>query len=276
MKVLMTGAMGQVAYELQRESQKHMLYAFSKDKLDITDVLQVNDVLEALKPDFVINTAAYTKVDKAEEESELAFAVNRDGAKNLSLACAKIGSTLLQLSTDYVFDGKKTNPYLETDAVNPLSIYGQSKWEGEEAIRQNLEKHFIIRVSGIFGVHGNNFVKTILKISRERPHLKIVNDQTTCPTPAKAIAEMIWKIIDKNSEDFGTYHYCSNPMTSWYEFAKNFVSNVTPIPTSEYPTPAKRPAYSALNCEKINKNFNIHQPNWKEGLKDVIRELSAS
>ncbi len=272
----MTGAMGQVAYELQRESQKHMLYAFSKDKLDITDVLQVNDVLEALKPDFVINTAAYTKVDKAEEESELAFAVNRDGAKNLSLACAKIGSTLLQLSTDYVFDGKKTNPYLETDAVNPLSIYGQSKWEGEEAIRQNLEKHFIIRVSGIFGVHGNNFVKTILKISRERPHLKIVNDQTTCPTPAKAIAEMIWKIIDKNSEDFGTYHYCSNPMTSWYEFAKNFVSNVTPIPTSEYPTPAKRPAYSALNCEKINKNFNIHQPNWKEGLKDVIRELSAS
>src|SRR3990167_4365122 len=223
MRIFITGGNGQVAYEIVHLAQqkKHRILAPSRDVLDITDSKAVTRAVQEFHPDVVINAAAYTRVDQAEKEQAEAYAVNCEGAKNLAIVCAEIERPLLHLSTDYVFDGKKTHPYLETDPIAPVNLYGDSKWQGEEAIREQCEQHIILRTSAVFGSHGVNFVKTILRLASEREELRIVADQITCPTPASAIAETLLKLATFSR--WGTYHYCGSPAVSWYDFEKKII-----------------------------------------------------
>jgi dTDP-4-dehydrorhamnose reductase len=291
LKILISGADGQVAWDLLRQADpaKVTAIAFNKDKLDITNALLVNQTIETLKPDLVINLAAYTQVDNAEDDTLRTFAVNRDGAKNLAVACEKIHCPLLHVSTDYVFDGEGNQPYLETSMANPLSVYGKSKWEGEEAIRQHCKQHIILRVSAVFGVSGQNFVKTMLRLAQTREVLNVVSDQITCPTAAADIAKVLWELAEKIQTEakWGTYHFCSSNPVSWHEFATTIISqgkkhftlqtrHIEAIPGSAYPTRAKRPNYSVLNCQQLETNFNIRQPRWEDGLTQVLAELHCN
>jgi dTDP-4-dehydrorhamnose reductase len=291
LKILITGADGQVAWDLLRQTDptKVAVIAFNKDKLDITNALLVNQTIETLKPHLVINLAAYTQVDKAEDEILRAFAVNRDGAKNLAVACEKIHCPLLHVSTDYIFDGQDNKPYRETSTANPLSIYGKSKWEGEEAIRQHCKQHLILRVSAVFGVQGQNFVKTMLRLAQTKEVLHVVADQITCPTAAADIAKVLWKLTEKIQTEtmWGTYHFCGSNPVSWHEFATTIISQckkhftlqtrqIEAIPCSAYPTRAKRPNYSVLDCQQLAINFNIRQPRWEDALAQVLTELRCN
>ncbi len=283
-KILITGAQGQLAYELEQLAQ-HSVIALTRAQLDITQYDAVQKAVDTYQPDVVINTAAYTKVDAAEHNSEQAYAVNCLGAKNIALACEKNQIPLLHLSTDYIFDGSKNTPYLETDPASPINIYGKTKWQGEEAVRSHCEKHIILRVSAVFGQHGQNFVKTILRLAQEKETLRVVADQTMCPTPARAIAEALFTII--TMPRWGTYHYCGLPAVTWYDFAKRIVQlakeqmplhikELEPITTADFPTAAKRPACSVLDCTQFEKNFGPIRPHWELGLKNVITTLSTS
>ncbi len=284
MKIFLTGGNGQLAYDLKRQMHVRAIdySAPTRQELDITNREQVLAALKYTKPAVVVNTAAYTLVDKAEQDAESAFAVNQVGAKNLAQACDELSIPLIHVSTDYVFDGKKQKPYLETDAVQPLSIYGESKWRGEQEVQQYCEKHIILRVSGVFGVHGNNFVKTILRLGKERDELRIVADQTICPTPASDIADLI--LTQSSHLQWGLYHYCSEGQVSWYNFAnaifaeaqqytKFAVKKIHAISTAEYPTAAQRPAYSVLACEKVTSTFNFKPIHWQKGLVNVIQSI---
>lgn len=285
MKILLTGANGQVGHEIQRETfpSQIELIALTREFLDITQFDNVVKVFKQYQPDLIINSAAYTAVDRSEIDQVQAHLVNSEGASHLAKACNEFNIPLIHLSTDYVFDGKAHIPYTESDKTEPLGIYGQSKWMGEEAIRSQLKKHIILRTSWVFGHEGNNFVKTILKLAKDRPILRIVKDQIGGPTSAKDIAVTIWKIINKmeDSQDFhwGTYHYTGVPAVSWYEFAQTILqyasltNELTPITTEEYPTLAQRPAYSILNCEKIENAFGIKQPQWETELLTLIKDL---
>lgn len=287
MKVLITGGNGQVAYDLIRLAQqkKMTIMAPARDALDITQPQAVTQFFQQHQPDVVINTAAYTRVDQAETEKEQAYAVNQEGAKNLAIACADRQLPLLHVSTDYVFDGKTTRPYREEDVVSPISIYGDSKWQGEEEVRRYCDKHVIVRVSSVFGVHGMNFVKTILRLAQEKETLRIIADKISCPTPASAIAAALLKIAEK--PQWGTYHFCGSAAVTWHDFSAKIIQHAQPffkmrvrqvdaIPSKEYPTPAQRPAYSVLNCEKIKTVFGIDSPDWEKELKNVITTLSAA
>lgn len=283
MKILITGGNGQVAFDLQRiAKQKHItFYAPSKDELQIADRNSVGKVMKNFHPNVIINTAAYTRVDQAESDTENAYSANFHGAKNLAVVATEAQCLLIHLSTDYVFNGESQKAYCEIDKTDPINQYGKSKWMGEEAVQQYAKRFIILRVSGVFGVHGNNFVKTILKLARENNVLRIVSDQITCPTPAKDIAETLLGL--SQCANNGVYHYCGSEPVSWYEFAKTILMQanmfephsvtVEPILAKDYKTAAKRPLFSVLNCEKIAKTFNIHQPNWKAGLQNVITEL---
>lgn len=272
MKLLITGGKGQLATALALKTQGVFC---DRTELDITHSAAIYQLCEKEQPDLIINTAAYTAVDKAEQESVLSFAVNREGAKCLAEVCEHTQIPLIHISTDYVFDGKNTQPYKEDDAVAPLNVYGQSKWEGEEAIRQLCSRHIILRVSGTFSAYGHNIAKTILRLAREKKPLRFVADQMTCPTPAADIAETILHIAHtcKQKQCWGTYHYCSSDPTSWYEFALTLIKHaaldtnlVTPIAMADYSTPAKRPAYSVLDCTKIMTEFSIKPRSWRAAL----------
>lgn len=285
-KIFITGGHGQVAYELVQllTGTPTKFFAPSREELDITDAVAVNNAITHIKPDAVINAAAYTKVDAAEKETQHAYAVNCDGAYHLALACAKMHCPLIHISTDYIFDGLETTPYTETSEAKPLNVYGLSKHQGEIAVLENHDNSIILRVSGVFGVHGNNFVKTILRLAKEREMLRIISDQTMCPTPAKAIANTILQMLSNFHR--GIYHYCGDQPTNWYAFTNTIiqkaleakytlsVKKIEAIATSEYPAAAKRPPYSVLNCQKIANTFGIIQPDWKHGLTDVINQLS--
>jgi dTDP-4-dehydrorhamnose reductase len=291
-KLLVTGGNGQLGWELaQRSSAQYEIHALTRAQLDITDRQQVAAIITELQPDIVINTAAYTAVDKAEQESEQAFAINHKGAEIIAEACAQANRPLLHLSTDYVFNGEQREPYHETDMISPINKYGASKWAGEIAVRGLWDQHIILRVSGVFSVHGHNFVKTILRLAQERETLRIVADQIICPTPAADIAETIL-VICKNIQHenssaksiWGTYHYCSSEPTTWHQFAeaiialaapqkKLAVKEIIPITTAEFPLPAKRPAYSVLDCRKIQKYFDIETRSWRKGLEEVVKRL---
>ena len=280
MKVLVTGAKGQVGQEVVLLCQQKgwETLAYSSQDLNITNASQTLECLTKEKPDFVVNCAAYTKVDLAEDEKDQAFLVNALGIENLANACKIQDIPLIHLSTDYIFDGLKQKPYVETDAANPQNIYGASKWAGEEFLRSNWEKHIILRVSWVFGQYGNNFVKTMLKL-KEKDQLKIVADQQGSPTGAKHIAEVIVKIIENLDCQFGTYHYTDAPFTTWYNFAKTIFDGaqlshcpeIIAIPSSEYPTKASRPLNSKLNCAKIRDTFGIIQKPWKEELIQCLK-----
>lgn len=285
MKILVTGAKGQVGTDvvLEAESRGHEVFGFASSELDITDKSSVDSVLVSIKPDVVINAAAYTAVDKAETEKELAYAVNETGVKNLAETCKKLDIPLLHISTDYVFDGEKKEPYVETDIPNPTSVYGMSKLAGEVALQNIWHKHIILRVSWVFGEHGNNFVKTMLRLAKERDEISVVNDQFGAPTPAKAIVECLLDITEKNdfgeSEfSWGVYHYQSDPGVSWYEFAKEIFRQaresgvinkdmiVNPIVSDQFPTPVRRPLNSKLDGGRINNILSVPISEWKTAI----------
>lgn len=297
MKIIVTGANGQVGHELVHRAQRygHDVIALDRSALDIRDAQAVEHTLSVNGLDVVINAAAYTAVDKAEEQRESAFATNRDGAENLAASCARLGCPLLHISTDYVFDGSQTTPYKESDLAAPIGVYGLSKWQGEEAVRRVLKEHVILRVSWIFGVHGNNFVKTMLRLAREREVLRVVSDQRGCPTYAGDIANVLLELAARATQEgaaganardaaWGTYHYGGTPPATWHEFARNIIEiardlgplkvrDVVPIATSEYPTAARRPANTVLDCFRIEARLGICPRPWREGLQSVVKEL---
>jgi dTDP-4-dehydrorhamnose reductase len=304
MKLLITGSHGQVGSEVTQLASKNgiQVAGLSHQELDITQYEEVLLAVEKNAPDYIINCAAYTAVDKAESESETAFAVNYIGSENLAKACAYYHLSLLHISTDYVFDGTLKRPYSEIDQPAPINIYGLSKWKGEEAIRDHCPQHIILRTSGVFGMQGHNIVKIFLRLAKEQEVMRVVADQYTCPTPAADIAEVILSIVqqtlpqtmahsiksnsEKNSSDglFGTFHYCGAEITSWHEFATELVNiaeqyhslkvkNIEAIQMSDYPTPAKRPAYSVLDCKKLLSTFGLSQRSWKSGLELVLNKI---
>ena len=285
MKIVLTGANGQVGREIVLRAAHRSVLAFSRNALDITDADAVEHELADCGADLVINAAAYTAVDRAEQEAEQAYAVNRDGVSHLAVTCARLHIPLLHISTDYVFDGSKSEAYLEDDPIAPLGVYGASKWEGEKAVRNILERHIVLRVSWVFGTYGHNFVKTILRLARERDELRVVDDQHGCPTYAGAIASVLLNMADRISNDgevpWGTYHFCGSPATTWHGFAQAIVEQarireklktrlIVPIVTADYPTPAARPANSVLDCTKLRKCFGIESTPWQQGLEAML------
>lgn len=290
MRVLITGAQGQVGQELMQSAPPSwQISAFGSQQLDISDAQQVLDNIRQVQPQLIINAAAYTAVDKAESDQDRAYAVNHLGAENLAKAALSIDCPLLHISTDYVFNGNHSRPYTENDTPAPNSVYGHSKWLGEQAITANCRKHIILRTSWVFGIHGNNFVKTMLRLSQERKALSIVSDQIGGPTSARSIAQALWQIAQdyqaNGTASWGTYHFSGAPTCSWYEFAVEIFAQavalklieqspaLTPITTADYPTPAQRPAYSVLDNTKISQQLNNAQSDWKRELNLVLRQL---
>ncbi|MBM7037703.1 dTDP-4-dehydrorhamnose reductase [Vibrio ulleungensis] len=285
MRVLVTGCNGQVGRCLVNQlANKAELLAVDRSELDITHRDAVFDLVNEFQPDYVINAAAHTAVDKAEQEPDLCYAVNRDGPQFLAQAAKSIDATILHISTDYVFSGNKSKPYEEGDETGPLGVYGDTKLAGELALAKANEKHIVLRTAWVFGEHGNNFVKTMLRVGASRDSLTIVGDQVGGPTYAGDIAAALIRIIEvieqKGEVDWGVYHFSGAPHVSWYEFAREIfkgaeAANVltapqlTPIPTSAYPTPAKRPINSRLDCSKISANFGIAPSNWTRALKNI-------
>ena len=284
MKVLVTGKNGQVgsclANLLETQTELNLL-ALDRKQLDITDPIQVDKIVSEFQPNIIINAAAYTAVDKAEQESELAIAINRDGPQNLANAANKVNATIIHISTDYVFDGDSAENYLESDITAPQGEYGRSKLAGEQAVAQACPKHIILRTAWVFGEHGNNFVKTMLRLAKVRDSLGVVADQFGGPTYTGDIANAILTIskqIAQGSQAFGVYHFSGFPHASWHTFAEKIFEialeqsilvqpiQVNPITTLDYPTPAKRPANSRLNCDKIYNAFGIKQSEWKAAL----------
>ena len=284
MVVLVTGANGQLGQSLQfiASNYPEIKFAFcSSADLDITNLEKCKSVFSNIKPNYCINAAAYTAVDKAENEPEKAHLINVDGARNLAEICKQYSITLLHISTDFVFDGDKKNvtlsavevPYTEEDIPNPTGVYGQTKLDGEKAIQATFKNYFIIRTSWVYSQFGNNFMKTMLRLASERDSLSVVNDQIGTPTNAVDLADALIKIIVSNQKDFGIYNFSNDGKCSWYNFAKKIfeINNINidlkPIPTSDFPTPAKRPEYSVLDKTKIKITFGIEIKNWEENLK---------
>jgi dTDP-4-dehydrorhamnose reductase len=292
LKLLVIGAKGQLGWELCRRGEHHCFDVTGLDlpEFDITDPSEIDEALSKTNILLVINAAAYTAVDQAESEQALAFSVNCNGPAYLANSCSKLGIPLLHVSTDYVFDGSKRTPYLETDPVSPVSVYGESKAAGERAVRDSLEAHIILRTSWLYGVHGNNFVKTILRLANEREELRVVADQNGCPTHAGDLAMAILHVADQMCREgktqWGTYHYCGQGITTWHDFAVKIcelamryvplrVREVKAISTMEYYTPAKRPPLSALDCSKIAKVFGISVKPWQESVADMLECMYA-
>jgi len=286
MRLLITGANGQLGHELVRQGGGHELMDVCHDQLDITDQDAVLRCCDAFHPDAVINAAAYTAVDRNETDVEKAFAVNRDGPANLARACRQGGIPLIHVSTDYVFDGTKIGSYTEGDSTAPLGVYGTSKLAGEHAVREYASKWTILRTSWVFSAHGNNFVKTMLRLGSERQELGVVSDQYGCPTSAYELARAIYAVCDAELADKGgIYHFCQPEPTTWFDFAKTIFSevqrqgialdipNVNAIPTSDYPTLTKRPANSVMDCSKFKKTFDFNIRPWRDSLESVIREM---
>jgi dTDP-4-dehydrorhamnose reductase len=279
MIVLVTGGSGQLGQALQFVAADYPEIEFhfaSSAEADITDKKKLIAVFERLKPDFCVNAAAYTAVDKAENEPEKAALINVTGAKNLAEICKAFNATLIHISTDFVFDGSKQSPYSETDATNPQGVYGQTKLLGERAIENTGGKYYIVRTSWLYSQFGANFMKTMLRLASERDSLNIVNDQIGTPTHAVDLAHAIAKIILSTKHEYGLYHYSNEGVASWYDFAKkifeinNVKIDVNPIPTSQFPTPAKRPAYSVLDKSKIKRVFGVSVRDWQTSLEKTV------
>ena len=276
MVVLVTGANGQLGQAIQFLSDKYADIDFkfcSSSDLDITSLENCQLVFTKYKPDFCINAAAYTAVDKAESEPDKAHLINVVGAKNLAAVCKEFSTVLLHVSTDFIFDGTKKTPYLETDLPNPTGVYGQTKLDGEKAIQETFDNYFIIRTSWVYSQFGANFMKTMLRLASERDSLSVVNDQIGTPTNAVDLAKALLEIIKSNNNSFGIYNFSNEGQCSWYDFAKkifeinNISINLQAIPSTSFPTPAKRPAYSVLDKSKIKDVFGFEVNNWEESLK---------
>src|SRR5271169_2231366 len=288
MKILAFGAAGQIGREVCRAAwpPRYAILPLDRKALDITKSAAVSAMLARETPDLAINLAAYTAVDRAESEPEAAWAVNCAGAAHIAAVCEESATPLIHLSTDYVFDGRKTEPYREEDAVGPLGVYGRSKEAGERAVRAAAARHVILRTAWVFGAYGANFVKTMLRLAAERPVLRVVADQRGCPTAAADIATALMVIaehIERGEAKWGTYHFVGAGAVSWHGFAAAIFDLAAPqlaarpqveaISTDQYPTPARRPMNSVLDCRKINEAFRISSPRWRTALATVIREL---
>ncbi len=289
MKLLIAGARGQVGAALVARCVAEAIDVIGLDRadLDVTDEGAVRAAVGRHRPDVVINAAAYTAVDRAEVEPDTVFCANRDGAHHLALACAENDIPLIHISTDYLFDGQKSGSYTESDPPNPLGVYGMSKWEGEEAVRSSWEKHVILRTSWVFSSTGSNFVRTMVRLARERDELRVVSDQHGSPTSADDIAECLLRIVrhlDKRGPVWGTYHFAGQPPATWFAFARAIVDEVSqrglsrverivPITSDEYPTAAQRPLNSVLDTAKIESVFGITAPDWRDALSRTISEI---
>ena len=284
--VLVTGSGGQLGMELWKLSEKYPAYNFlftTKENLAVDNFEGVKNFFEQQQIHHCINCAAYTAVDKAESETDEAFLINADAAGNLAAICKAHQAKLIHISTDYVFDGTSEIPYKEDDKISPINIYGQSKLRGEEMVLNNDPDAVIIRTSWVYSFFGNNFVKTMLRLLREKESINVVNDQYGCPTYAADLAGAIMTIIEKESDDHtqtGIFNYCNEGVVSWYEFAKaikKYIKSkcaVNPIPSSAFPTAAKRPQYSVLDTSKIKETFGITTPGWKDSLHTCLSLLT--
>lgn len=269
MKVLVTGANGMLGQDLCPilEDIGCFVYESDIDTLDVTDEEQISVAIATIKPDVVIHAAAYTNVDKAEEERDLALKVNEQGTANVARACAKNDCVMVYISTDYVFDGEKNTPYVPSDSVNPINYYGLTKLKGEEAVKKYCEKYYIVRTSWLYGHHGKNFVETMISLADDK-ELKVVNDQIGCPTWTVELANGIIKLIGTQKE-YGIFHICGSGQTSWYGFAKEIFeqiganANLVECTTDEFKRPASRPKYSVMNNEKYCRD-------WKVALRDYL------
>lgn len=277
--VLVTGSNGQLAnciMDIEKQYEGLNIIYTNYQELDISDLSQIEVFFKSNQIDYCINCAGYTAVDKAETEADKAFETNATGAKNLASICSEQGAVLIHISTDFVFDGQKTEPYKESDIPNPINVYGASKLKGEVEIQKTLKEHFIIRTSWLYSEHGNNFMKTMLRLAETRDEISVVSDQIGVPTNANDLSTFLIEIITSSSNNFGVYHYSNEGQTSWYGFAKAILEPykrpifVIPISSREYPTAATRPKNSALNIEKAKKEFNIQPPKWEISLKKVI------
>jgi dTDP-4-dehydrorhamnose reductase len=292
MKILLTGSNGQVGFELNKKlSALGEVIATDREELNLEDAQAIKSFIDQTKPDIIINPAAYTAVDKAESEPEIAHLINAIAPEVLAGKARELDIPLVHFSTDYVFDGLKKEAYVETDSTNPQSVYGKTKCEGEEKIRKH-PKHIILRTSWVFGVHGANFLKTMLRLIQEKESLNIVGDQWGSPASSSMLGDVTFKIVDtilknKNFKDYGTYHVTNDGETNWHAYASLISSEamklnlkvkcapdkIHPILTSEYSTAAKRPSNSRLNTDKLKKTFMLELPHWESEVKRVLREI---
>jgi dTDP-4-dehydrorhamnose reductase len=280
--ILVTGSNGQLGKELQQLAADYPAYRFvfaSREDLKLHHFGLVENFFVGLQPQYCINCAAYTAVDKAESEQDMAMLVNGEAVGNLAAVCKKFNTKLIHISTDYVFNGESEIPYLPTDQTGPISVYGISKLKGEELCMKENSDAIIIRTAWVYSEFGNNFVKTMMRLMKERPEIKVVNDQIGAPTYAADLAKAILDIIDSGKWMSGVYHYSNTGKISWYDFAvavKEMIGSpcmVYPIPTSDYPTPAKRPKFSLLDTSKIQRLYGITIPAWKESLRECVDRL---
>ena len=277
MKLIVLGSKGMLARDLiPMLTEEHATFPFDQDQVDITDKKRVFDVIGSMKPDLVVNCAAYNQVDQAETDHDAAFGVNADGVQHLALACEEFGSVLCHFSTDYVFDGKSTQPYQPDDQPNPISLYGESKWAGEVVIQSILNRYYLIRTSSLYGKHGPNFVYTILRLAKEKKVLRVVQDQIMSPTWTMNLAQGVMKLI--HSDNFGVYHLTdrTDGGISWFEFAKEILKlkginkEIKPTTSEEFKRPAKRPAYSVLDTTLFTQRSGYEPMAWQESLKQFM------
>jgi dTDP-4-dehydrorhamnose reductase len=287
-RILLTGADGQLGKELQQTLMPlGEVIALTRQELDLSQGEHIRQLVQQIRPNLIVNSAAYTAVDKAESEVDLAQAVNGKAPTIMAEEAEKIGALLLQVSTDYVFDGQKNTPYLETDPTHPLSSYGKSKLAGEVGIQQVTDNYLILRTAWVYGVYGKgNFVKTMLRLGQDRQELRVVADQVGSPSWAKDIADAIAQLLQ--SETTGIYHFTNSGVVSWYDFAIAIfeearalgfplkVQRVIPITTADYPTPATRPAYSVLSGKKITETLGDYPPYWRDSLRKMLKQLQAN
>lgn len=277
MKVIVTGANGQLGQDLVKglSGTDFMIYGYGRQELDVTDLTAVRSVISRLQPDVVIHAAAYTNVDQAETECDEAYRVNAFGSRNVAVAAEEAGAKMCYISTDYVFDGRTASPYHEYDQTNPLSVYGKSKLAGEELVKSLCSRYFIVRTSWVYGLHGHNFVKTMLRLAKDRKEVQVVDDQIGSPTYTAHLTRFIKELVQ--TEKYGIYHASNTGTCSWYVFAKAIFEEagleeirVTPIQTKDFPRPAPRPPYSVLDHAAIRANGFTDFPHWREGLKEFF------
>ncbi|HFJ9293024.1 dTDP-4-dehydrorhamnose reductase [Bacillus sp. RZ2MS9] len=279
MKALVTGAKGQLGQDVVSllKEQTWEVFGFGREELNITDEKQVSEKVLLIQPDIIIHTAAYTQVDQAESDEESAFKVNAEGTKYLAQAAEAVGAKFCYVSTDYVFDGTKDTPYKPDDQTNPQTVYGKSKLVGEQYTQEYCSKSYIVRTSWVFGLYGNNFVKTMLRLAEENKELGIVHDQVGSPTYTTDLARFIISLVQ--TDKYGVYHGSNSGVCSWYEFAKEIFKQsnieivVNPLKTEDFPRPAARPKYSVLDKGMIEENGFESLQNWKEALKDFLKKL---
>ena len=290
-KILLTGITGQVGQELQRTlTSVGEVIGVDRHSLDLTQPKQIRARIKEIKPDVIVNAAAYTAVDKSESESELAMAINATAPTQMAIAAREIGAKLLHISTDYVFNGRNHTPYLETDATDPLGVYGESKLQGENGVIKNCDRHLILRTAWVYGSRGHgNFVKTMLRLGKERSELKVVADQVGSPSWSYDIALAITQLIGKSLKDdiCGIFNYTNSGVASWYDLAvATFaeaeelgfplkIERVLPISTAEFPTPTERPAYSVLSKAKITAAIGVYPPYWRDSLRKMLMEWQS-